>query len=75
MYVYSGILAPTLAPNLTLINPAPVQIGINYTGMAKALNGCVNDAKNVRKFLMSRSYLCVLQNCSSSDPPNRELEF
>lgn len=27
-------------------------VGINYTGTARALNGCVNDAKNVRKFLM-----------------------
>lgn len=29
-------------------------IGINYTGTAKELNGCVNDAKNVCKFLRER---------------------
>ena len=33
----------------------PFKIGINYTGQAKELKGCVNDAKNVRKFLMSMS--------------------
>ncbi|KAI0721801.1 caspase domain-containing protein [Fomitopsis betulina] len=27
-------------------------IGINYTGQRKELHGCVNDARNVRKFLM-----------------------
>jgi len=59
------IIALTLTPNLTLIIAASVQVGINYTGTAKELNGCVNDAKNVRNFLMSRFYSCVLQ-CSSS---------
>jgi len=39
--------------NLTLTNTVPVQVGINYAGTARELNGCVNDAKNVRKFLMS----------------------
>ncbi|KAF7791163.1 hypothetical protein EIP86_002174 [Pleurotus ostreatoroseus] len=29
-----------------------VKIGINYTGTREELRGCVNDAKNVRKFLM-----------------------
>ncbi|KAH9837977.1 peptidase C14, caspase domain-containing protein, partial [Rhodofomes roseus] len=29
-------------------------IGINYTGQHNALHGCVNDAKNVRKFLMKQ---------------------
>jgi len=29
-----------------------VCVGINYTGTAKELNGCVNDAKNVRRFLI-----------------------
>ena len=37
-----------------MTNTTFVQIGINYTGTAKELNGCVNDAKNVREFLMSR---------------------
>ena len=69
-----GILAPTLAPNLTLIN-ASVQIGINYMGTARELKGCVNDAKSVCKFLISRSYLSVLQNCNLPDPPDRKLEF
>ncbi|KAF9647631.1 hypothetical protein BDM02DRAFT_3156037 [Thelephora ganbajun] len=27
-------------------------VGINYKGTGKELNGCVNDAKNVRKFLL-----------------------
>lgn len=42
----------TLEPNLTVTNTASVQVGINYTGTARELNGCVNDAKNVRNFLM-----------------------
>jgi hypothetical protein len=29
------------------------QIGINYTGQRRELRGCVNDAKNVRNFLIS----------------------
>lgn len=29
------------------------QIGINYTGTQHELHGCVNDAKNMRKFLIS----------------------
>ncbi|KAH9923816.1 peptidase C14, caspase domain-containing protein [Fomitopsis serialis] len=29
-------------------------IGINYTGQRNELHGCVNDAKNVRKFLMKQ---------------------
>lgn len=28
-------------------------IGINYTGTQHALNGCVNDAKNMRDYLVS----------------------
>lgn len=27
-------------------------IGINYTGSNHALNGCINDAMNIRKFLV-----------------------
>ena len=56
MYVHSKILVPTLAPNLTSTNAVSAQIGINYTGTAEGLGGCVNDAKNVREFLMSRFY-------------------
>jgi hypothetical protein len=54
VYVASEIL--TLAPvsNLMLTNVMPAQIGINYyTGTGKRLKGCVNDAKNVCKFLIS----------------------
>ena len=29
------------------------QIGINYIGQDSALKGCINDAHNVRRFLMS----------------------
>jgi hypothetical protein len=28
-------------------------IGINYTGSKHALNGCINDAMNVREFLVN----------------------
>lgn len=28
-------------------------IGINYTGSANALNGCINDVNNVKQFLIS----------------------
>lgn len=46
----------TLKPNLTVTNTVSVQVGINYTGTGRQLNGCVNDAKNVRKFLTSKFY-------------------
>ena len=29
-------------------------IGINYKGTSAALSGCINDANNVKNFLMSR---------------------
>jgi len=57
VYVDLGIPAPTLGPSLTLMNPTSVQVGINYTGRSRELKGCVNDARNVRKFLMSRLYV------------------
>ncbi|KAK6455679.1 putative cysteine protease [Scheffersomyces xylosifermentans] len=31
-------------------------IGINYTGTANQLNGCVNDSHNVREFLLSKGF-------------------
>ena len=34
-------------------NAASLQVGINYTGSSKPLNGCVNDAHNIRQFLIS----------------------
>jgi hypothetical protein len=36
-------------------NAAMTQIGINYAGTPNALRGCVNDARNVRKFLSGGS--------------------
>ena len=70
MYVYWD-LSSTTASNLGLTNVTSVQIGINYTGMPKALNGCVNDAKNVRKFLISAS--CA-PSCTTTSltPPARQ---
>jgi hypothetical protein len=50
--VYLGLSSAT-ALNQALTNVTPVQIGINYKGTRRELNGCVNDAKNVRQFLMS----------------------
>lgn len=44
------------ASTMTVTNTTFVQVGINYTGTARQLNGCVNDAKNVRKFLISGFY-------------------
>jgi hypothetical protein len=35
------------------LNCLPPKIGINYLGQRNELRGCVNDAKNVRKFLIS----------------------
>jgi hypothetical protein len=35
------------------------QIGINYAGKPNALRGCVNDARNVRKFLSGASRLAA----------------
>ena len=32
-------------------------IGINYTGTSSELNGCINDAENIKKELLKRSYL------------------
>ncbi|KDR69952.1 hypothetical protein GALMADRAFT_214755 [Galerina marginata CBS 339.88] len=58
---------PTYAPNLEPLNPLfqyskctgrkrALCIGINYRGQANELRGCVNDAKNVRNFLIQRGY-------------------
>jgi len=57
VYVYLGIPAPTLGPSLMLMNPTSVQVGINYTGIYGELEGCVNDAKEVCRFLISRLYV------------------
>lgn len=42
-------------PNFQLSNcqgrKRALLIGINYTGSANALNGCINDVKNVKEFL------------------------
>ncbi|KAI9271332.1 caspase domain-containing protein [Sporodiniella umbellata] len=44
-------------PNFQLSNcqgrKRALLIGINYTGSANALNGCINDVKNVKEFLTS----------------------
>lgn len=74
MYVHLGILAST-AVKLDADEVTSVQVGINYTGTARELNGCVNDAKNVRKFLMSRSYAPSNIAVPSTDPPDRKLEL
>lgn len=43
----------------TIINSAnkkfAVVIGINYVGTSNALNGCINDAKNVKAFLIDKA--------------------
>jgi len=52
-----------------------VQVGINYTGTAMELNGCVNDARNVRNFLMSGFYAPSSIAVPSTDPPDRKLEL
>jgi len=52
-----------------------VCIGINYAGTAKELNGCVNDARNVRSFLMKgwnfKSQDIFLLTDDTSDPRRR----
>lgn len=48
--------ASTLEPKLTVTKITTAQVGINYARTARELQGCVNDAKNVRKFLMSKFY-------------------
>jgi hypothetical protein len=48
---------------------ATVQIGINYAGTPNALRGCVNDARNVRKFLSGASrHAACLRNPVLSAP-------
>ena len=44
----------TAAVSLTL----DVQIGIDYVGQPHELRGCINDAENVRRFLIG--VLCFL---------------
>ncbi len=34
-----------------------VLIAINYTGTENALNGCINDSKNLKKFLIENKYI------------------
>lgn len=31
-------------------------VGINYTGTFSALNGCINDVQNIKKYLLQRGY-------------------
>jgi uncharacterized caspase-like protein len=37
-------------------------IGINYTGSSHALNGCVNDAKNIQRYLIEERGFSDSQN-------------
>jgi hypothetical protein len=73
--VASEILALAFASNMTLMNVTSTKIGINYRGTAKALNGCVNDAKNVREFLMSMFDGPIHTAIPVTQPLHRELEF
>lgn len=41
-------------------------IGINYTGTANALNGCINDVNNVKQFLISLYNFKEVSTYSSS---------
>lgn len=41
-------------------------IGINYTGTANALNGCINDVNNVKQFLIGLYNFKEVSTYSSS---------
>ena len=70
VYVYWDFLS-TAAPNLALTNATFAQVGINYQGTPRELNGCVNDAKNVRKFLIS-AFCAPSCTTTSLTPPARQ---
>lgn len=53
-------------------------IGINYTGSKHALNGCVNDAMNVRKFLIEDRGFSALPHdmvVMTDEPKNKGTPF
>ena len=31
-------------------------IGINYIGTSSALNGCINDVENIKRYLLTKDY-------------------
>ncbi len=52
-------------------------IGINYTGTANQLNGCINDSENLKKFLIKNKYMkqkditMMNDNCKDGLYPNK----
>lgn len=53
-------------------------IGINYTGTENELNGCINDAMNVREFLVNdRGFSDSSQDMviMTDDPENQDTPF
>ena len=64
-------------PNLTVRTTASVQIGIDYTDMGEEdeLSGCVNDAMNIREFLISGFYVLRIVRSLTHSVLDRELGF
>ncbi|RKP10957.1 peptidase C14, caspase domain-containing protein [Thamnocephalis sphaerospora] len=55
-------------------NKKAVFIGINYTGMPVALNGCINDVHNIRNFLQQR-YGFLPNHCVQLTDDQEEAKF
>lgn len=51
-------------------------IGINYKGTSSALNGCINDTLNMRRFLLSHGYseesITMMNELDSSNTPTKQ---
>ena len=41
-------------------NRVDIQIGINYIGQKRELHGCINDIKNVKRFLTRKSFVVTV---------------
>ena len=60
-------------------NKKSLLIGINYSnaGYGWQLDGCINDVKNIKNFLLARgfsespSHMRVLTDCDKSDPTHQ----
>lgn len=56
-------------------NKAASLIGLNYTGTAAALNGCINDANRMRNTLQSKNYVVKLFTDLNVTVKNNVLEI
>jgi hypothetical protein len=59
-----ALCVSSTSPIRTPFMPVAHQIGINYFGQASELRGCINDARNIQRFL------CCMSLFSSPETSN-----